>query len=104
MPATDRRREAAEPKLEPPDTARCQAERKVGAFALGGRIGKRSRCERAPTVILEETQPGDDGQRGSMSLCDECLAVARGYGLPPFTVKAILSTPKLRKKRKVKCG
>ena len=33
------------------------------------------RCSNVPTVVATEIKPGDDGARGSMSLCDECRAV-----------------------------
>jgi hypothetical protein len=59
-------------KLTPPDPERCQAEQQVGAFQLGGRIGERTRCSNKPVTIATEVVPGDDGQRGSMSLCLRC--------------------------------
>lgn len=61
----------------PIDKDRCQAEKPNGANAmtLGGRP-EMIRCENKPTVIISETKPGNDGLKGSMTLCDECLAVA----------------------------
>lgn len=61
-------------KLTPPDKKQCQAEKQVGAFTLGGRIGERTRCTNKPTVIAKEKEPGEDGLRGSMSLCNPCKA------------------------------
>ena len=64
-----------------PDKERCQAEKPTGGpFQLGGEIGDpkngyRVRCRNKPTVIAAEVEPGEDGHRGSMSLCDECLVV-----------------------------
>lgn len=59
----------------PPDYDRCQAETRPGSFMT---LGPRQwvRCPNPPTVISTELVPDPkDGQRGSMSLCDECLAV-----------------------------
>jgi hypothetical protein len=63
-------------ELTPPDTKRCQAEKPNGAtfMSLGG-VPKLVRCTNKPTMIATEKEPGKDGQRGSMSLCDECFAV-----------------------------
>lgn len=62
--------------MTPPDPTRCQAEKPTGngPFVLGGRIG-RVRCDAEPTIIIYETEPGDDGEYGSMSLCADCLGV-----------------------------
>lgn len=64
------------PTLIPPDLAQCQAEKPNGhgPFTLGGVPGL-VRCKAKPLVVIEEKSPGPDGQRGSMSLCDECLVV-----------------------------
>ena len=78
-------------KLVPPDKNRCQAEKPNGHsfMTLGGHPG-RVRCEAAPTVIAKETKPGKDGKRGSMSLCDSCLAVmVKQCGGDSFTSKPI---------------
>jgi hypothetical protein len=67
-------------KLVPPDRERCQAEKPgEGPFVMGGEIGDprrgyRVRCRSVPTVIATERRAGADGQRGQMSLCDECKA------------------------------
>ncbi len=58
--------------LIPPDKKQCQGEKQVGAFTIGGQIGKRTRCTNIPTVIAYEKKPGTDGQKGSMSLCNNC--------------------------------
>lgn len=61
----------------PPDTERCQVERLEGSFmTLGPR--RMVRCDRAPTVVVKEVQTdAKDGERGSMSMCDQCLDVFR---------------------------
>jgi len=77
--------------LVPPDLKRCQAMKPngVSAFSLGG-VPARVRCADAPTVVITETRPGDDGRRGSMSLCDPCLQVARSQlGDAAFDFKMI---------------
>jgi hypothetical protein len=57
-----------------PDNERCQAEKLSGSFmTLGPR--QMERCHNKPVVIAEESNPGEDGQKGSMSLCEECLIV-----------------------------
>lgn len=72
--------------LVPPDLERCQAlGPKLGPFTMGGRIGSRERCSNRPTIVITEAEPGPDGQRGSMSLCDACLAIAKKQSdVPPF--------------------
>lgn len=66
--------------LTPPDLDRCQCDKPGnGPFIMGGIIGNpkngyRVRCQNKPTVIVTEREPGEDGLRGSMSLCDGCLA------------------------------
>lgn len=42
-------------ELVPPDPSRCQADVPTGGPS-----------------ILTEKEPGEDGKRGSMSLCDDC--------------------------------
>ena len=72
--------------LTPPDLERCQAEKPGnGPFTMGGEIGDpkngyRTRCREVPKWLARETEPGEDGQIGSMTLCDECLAAARKQG------------------------
>ncbi len=60
----------------PPDPKQCQAEKPNGHtfMTLGGRPGT-ERCRNVPTAIAVENQPGADGLRGSMSLCDECREI-----------------------------
>ncbi len=62
--------------LTPPDKARCQAEVPNGHsfMTLGGSPG-RVRCSNVPTLIAKENQPGKDGRKGSMSLCESCAKV-----------------------------
>jgi hypothetical protein len=60
-------------KLEPVDRTRCQAEiHSYNAFVMGGPTRQVKRCDNKPTVIAKEAEPGPDGLRGSMSLCDSC--------------------------------
>jgi len=61
-------------KLTPPDLERCQAEKSNGwnFMTLGGRR-EMARCDNEPTTIVRELVPGEDGLKGSMSLCTECL-------------------------------
>jgi hypothetical protein len=60
--------------LVPADPARCQADIKPGSFmTLGPR--RWERCEAKPAVIVAEFRPGQDGRKGSMSLCASCLEV-----------------------------
>ena len=47
----------------------------LGPFTLGGGH-KMVRCKNKPIVIATETKPGEDGFKGSMTLCNECLEVA----------------------------
>jgi hypothetical protein len=86
-------------QLTPPDLARCQAEKPRSFMTLGGDLHERDRCSEAPTVIVTERKPGADGQRGSMSLCDACLAVAKKQlGATSFTVRRV--KPRTRARRK----
>jgi hypothetical protein len=60
----------SKPKLTPPDPDRCQVEWQSGSFmTLGPR--QMERCTSRPDWIATEKRPGKDGQRGSMSMCDE---------------------------------
>lgn len=62
--------------LIPPEKDRCQAiiTPGHGPFRLGPRP-RPAQCTAKPTVIVTECEPGEDGQRGSMSLCGPCLCV-----------------------------
>ncbi len=63
-------------KLIPPDLEQCQAEKPNGVtpFGFGGRP-ELIRCTNKPLFLVTEKEPGDDGLKGSMSLCAHCLAV-----------------------------
>jgi hypothetical protein len=68
-------------KLIPVDKKRCQALKTNGNnFMTFGGVPRMMRCDNKPTVIV----------KGSMSLCDECLTVAK-KNLPKnfFTEKKI---------------
>jgi len=45
-------------------------------MTLGGGH-KMIRCKNVPIVIATETKAGSDGVKGSMTMCDECLKVAK---------------------------
>lgn len=84
-------------KLEPADKKQCQAEKQVGAFSLGGTIGKRTRGTNKPSVIATEARAGRDGLVGSMSLCPACLEIAeRQLGKEFFTIKEIKAKKPVR--------
>ena len=77
--------------LTPPDLRQCQAEKPNGYsfMTLGGSPGL-ERCTATPTVIVTEIHPGSDGRRGSMALCDECLAVLNQQAPGTVTVEGIV--------------
>jgi hypothetical protein len=57
--------------LVPPDLNRCQATMMSGSFmTLGPR--HRIQCDAVPSWIAIERGLGEDGQIGSMSLCNDC--------------------------------
>jgi hypothetical protein len=73
-------RDPRELKLVPPDLKQCQGEKREGgpySFMTLGPIPPLKRCTNAPTVVVRETKPAEDGLQGSMSLCDECLEAFR---------------------------
>lgn len=63
-------------ELTPPDLKRCQAEMPNGAtfMTVGGRPAM-VRCTNVPTMLLTEKSPGEDGQIGSMTVCNDCFKV-----------------------------
>lgn len=62
--------------LTPPDFKRCQAERRIyQPFVMGGKVNRVERCESPPDFLAVEIKPGEDGLRGSMSLCLACSKV-----------------------------
>jgi len=64
------------PKLIPADRKQCQAEKPNGhSFMTLGGVPGHVRCKNKPVVIAKEIKPGADGQRGSMSLCEDCKKV-----------------------------
>ncbi len=75
-------------KLTPPDLERCQVEKPNGHsfMTLGGRPGL-ERCIETPTFILSDTEPQEDGQMGSMSVCNSCFDQFRTQ-CPGSSVKA----------------
>lgn len=80
--------------LEPPDRDRCQALKpnktwspfNLGPADVDPTTGEKSggsrhvdrhwRCNKRPVCIVQETRPGTDGLRGSMSLCGDCFVQA----------------------------
>jgi len=59
--------------IEPVDPRRCQAEwTQYNAFVMGGNVYQRRRCENPAAWVVTETEPDERGERGAMSLCDEC--------------------------------
>ena len=74
-----------------PDLIQCQSEKPNGATAMSlGGVPEMVRCTSKPTVVIIEKQPGKGGQIGSMSLCSDCLNVAKEQ-LPEnyFNIKSI---------------
>lgn len=60
--------------LTPPDLERCQAEKPNGhSFMTLGGVPGLERCTNKSTFILTEKKAGKDGQKGSMTLCNDCL-------------------------------
>ena len=59
------------PNLIPPDMNQCQAEQRLGSFMT---LGPRSliRCTNRPVWLATERKPGEDGLKGSMTLCHGC--------------------------------
>ncbi len=84
--------------LTPPDKKQCQAEKTVDTnfMTLGGpSVGTMARCTNKPVVIVTEKLAGSDGQKGSMSLCDDCkVALDERYEKGFFTEKKINGTKK----------
>lgn len=80
-------------ELIPPDKKQCQAEKPNGnTFMTLGGVPGLERCKNKPKVIATEAQPGEDGLKGSMSLCLPCLSQLRKQlGPEAVTVKAVFS-------------
>jgi hypothetical protein len=68
--------------IAPISTTQCQVEitPSHGPFILGPKP-RPYRCKNKPMSILSEKEPGDDGQRGRMSVCRACLDVAKEQGV-----------------------
>ena len=62
--------------LIPPDVDRCQALKPSGttAFSMGG-VHKLEQCQNKPLLIITETEPVNDNEQGSMSVCLDCYIV-----------------------------
>lgn len=75
-------------ELTPADPERCQAEEKEGSFMT---LGPRSwhRCDAKPTVIIAEVQPGADGLKGEMSLCEKHYDVFKGQAKGVFQARPV---------------
>lgn len=65
--------------LTPPDYNQCQCEitTTLGFMQMGGPRKTTERCKNKPTMLMEEREPGEDGQRGSMTVCDDCFKQAQ---------------------------
>lgn len=69
-----------EKKLTPPDRNQCQAEVPNGySFMTLGGVPGRVRCKNKPTWLVIEASAGEDGQRGSMTVCDSCCVVLKKH-------------------------
>jgi len=62
------------PKTIPPDLKRCQGEHREGSFMSFG-IPPWVRCKNKPVMLAKENRPREDGCRGTMSLCSDCMKV-----------------------------
>ena len=64
--------------MTPIDKERCQAEKtnSQSFMSLGGNC-KMIRCENKPNFIATETKADAEGLKGSMSMCVDCLKVAK---------------------------
>ena len=63
-------------KLEPVDKKRCQAERRLGAFQLGGDAHKVTRCANEATHVVKFK---DRRKKGAMSVCGSCKPICESY-------------------------
>lgn len=87
-------------KLIPPDKKQCQAEKPNGnSFMTLGGVPGLIRCTNAPTVIAYELVANPDtGQKGSMSLCEDCLKkFLEQVGMDGYKIES-LKKPKAKKK------
>lgn len=80
--------------LIPADRNRCQVEITPahGAFVLGPRP-KPEQCTNKPAFIATENNPGQDGQRGSMSVCARCLIEFQKQFPPGYATLEPLTEP-----------
>lgn len=79
-------------ELEPVDEERCQADGpnpEWSPFRLGP-VPKRVRCSNMPVWVATEKEPGKDGLRGSMSLCQPCKEVCDEQLAGQIEYKAIV--------------
>lgn len=77
--------------LDPIDVRRCQAIKPNGNsfMTIGGVVG-RERCKNTATCIIIQISPAEDGLRGGMSVCNECLEVAKfQLGADTFVIQYI---------------
>lgn len=65
-------------KLIPPDITQCQTmiRNKRSALSFGNNT-EFIRCKNIPIAIITEIKEGHDGQKGQMSVCNECLEMAK---------------------------
>lgn len=84
-------------RLVPPQTRNCQYYHSPAFHRHFDGAVTTSRCESVPTVILEQREPGPNGLRGAMAVCDVCLKiVAASLPLNYFTTLAISAEQQVR--------
>ena len=78
-------------KREPHDKKQCQTDKPNGCsfMSLDGVPGL-VRCTAKPDVIVYELTTQSDGQKGSMSLCNDCLKVfMEQVGIDGYKVESL---------------
>lgn len=63
-------------KLIPPSRTKCQCWWPESSIMTLGPRPTPTRCNRKVVAIITETNPGSDGKRGSMGVCQRCLDIA----------------------------
>jgi hypothetical protein len=82
-------------QLTPPDLAQCQCDiTEYHPFVMGGPVRQTHRCTNVAQWLATETEPGPDGLKGSMSVCDRCaqeLIKQRALAPDSFTLDPIIN-------------